>query len=302
VLFVLLCGKLGSVYTEESSQQLTPLSEQRADPPALSLNEQVRLSPSPEEREWWRPWVDVTKALVIWGTSFFLLLVIPLISAIPYMVYRLVTVGGSSQGLLADKTLIFFTVLGILPAHLLTLVITWTIVSEGGRRPFWNSIAFAWPERTNPTITTILSVLMALILVGFAFLVTLIYGERKTDLDLLIESSNYTRVAMAFMAVATAPLVEEVIYRGVLYGALEKAAGVGIAIALVSLLFAGVHVYQYRNNVAVILVITLLSVVLTVARAYTGKMLPSFIIHFVFNGIQSVFIVLGGFIDTDALK
>jgi membrane protease YdiL (CAAX protease family) len=246
--------------------------------------------------------VDVTKALVIWGTSFSLLLVSPLIFAIPYMVYRAITVGSSTQNLLADKTLIFFTVLGILPAHLLTLAITWMIVSEGGRQPFWKAIAFAWPERTSPTITTIVSVLMALILVGFAFLVTLIYGERKTDLDLLIESSNYTRVAMAFMAVATAPLVEEVIYRGVLYGALEKAAGVGIAIALVSLLFAGVHVYQYRNNVAVILVITLLSIVLTVARAYSGKMLPSFIIHFVFNGIQSVFIVLGGFIDTDALK
>ena len=71
---------------------------------------------------------------------------------------------------------------------------------------------------------------------------------------------------------------------------------------LVSLLFAGVHVWQYRNNVAVIIVITALSIVLTVSRALSGKVLPAFIIHLAFNGIQSVIIVLGGFIDADALK
>jgi membrane protease YdiL (CAAX protease family) len=52
----------------------------------------------------------------------------------------------------------------------------------------------------------------------------------------------------------------------------------------------------------VIVVITLLSVILTVARAVTGKLLPSFIIHLVFNGVQSVLIVLSGFIDKDLVK
>jgi membrane protease YdiL (CAAX protease family) len=95
----------------------------------------------------------------------------------------------------------------------------------------------------------------------------------------------------------TAPLIEELIYRGVLYRGIEKAAGIGLAITLVSLLFAGVHVYQYRNNIAVIIVITLLSITLTVARAVSGRVLPSFIIHLVFNGIQSVLIVLAAFVN-----
>ena len=71
----------------------------------------------------------------------------------------------------------------------------------------------------------------------------------------------------------------------------------GIAIFVVSLLFAGVHVLQYKNNISVIVMITMLSIVLTVARAVTGSMLPSFIIHLVFNGIQSVVIVAGGFVE-----
>ncbi|HEV8169403.1 MAG TPA: CPBP family intramembrane glutamic endopeptidase, partial [Pyrinomonadaceae bacterium] len=110
------------------------------------------------------------------------------------------------------------------------------------------------------------------------------------------------RVATAFLAFATAPLVEEIIYRGVIYPAIEKVTGMGFAIVVVSMLFAGVHVWQYRTNIVVIIVITLLSIILTVARAVTGKLLPSFIIHLVFNGVQSVLIVLSGFLDKDLVK
>ena len=48
--------------------------------------------------------------------------------------------------------------------------------------------------------------------------------------------------------------------------------------------------------------ISMLSIVLTVARAVTGKVLPSFIIHLVFNGIQSVLIVASGFVEKEWLK
>jgi membrane protease YdiL (CAAX protease family) len=159
-----------------------------------------------------------------------------------------------------------------------------------------------WPQGTTPLTAILLSVIIAVVLYGLAYGLTTLYGGEKTDLDRLIESSMYTRVATAFLAFATAPLVEEVIYRGVIYPAVEKVMGMGFAIAVVSMLFAGVHVWQYRTNIAVIVVITLLSVILTVARAVTGKLLPSFIIHLVFNGVQSVLIVLSGFIDKDLVK
>ena len=248
-------------------------------------------------------WLEVAKAMVLWATSFILLVTIPLITALPYVAYKLVTTGAAfAQTMATDKNLLFFSVLGILPAHLLTLVIIWMVMSNGGREPFWKIINFEWPEGLMPPVTTIACVVLALVLFGLAQLVTYIYGERKTDLDILIESSVYARFATAFMATATAPLVEEVLYRGVLYRAIEKAGGIAVAVPVVSLLFAGVHVWQYRNNIAVIIVITLLSVVLTLSRALTGKLLPAFIIHLAFNGIQSFFIVLGAFIDADPTR
>lgn len=248
-------------------------------------------------------WLDVAKAVGVWVISVVFLVFIPVFYALPYFIYRVVKVGAPSpEALASDKMLIFFSVAGILPTHLLTLVVIWLVVTNGGRRPFWKTIGFDWPQGTSPVMGTMVSVLVAIVLFGLAMAVTFFYGDRKTDLDLMIESSVYTRIATAFVAFATAPLVEELIYRGVLYSALEKAAGPWITIAVVSLLFAGVHVWQYRNNIAVIAVITLLSITLTVARAVTRKVLPSFIIHLVFNGIQSVLIVAGGFVDKNIFK
>jgi len=302
------------VFTEESSQQVTPLREEHADPPATVLATEVQPAPTPPPIDWWRQWFDVGKAVMVWVVSVILLVFVPVIVALPYMIYRIFTSGGaiSPEAISTDKTLLFLSVLGIIPTHLLTLVIAWMVVSEGGRRPFWKAIGFDWPEGTNKKIATMLSVGLALVLLGLAWAVTSIFGGEKTQLDMLIESSMATRFATAFVAFATAPLVEEIIYRGVLYPAIEKIArtvmmvlnpalekpvGMGIAVAFVSLLFAGVHVFQYYNNISVILVITILSIALTVVRALTGKVYPAFIIHLVFNGIQSIILVLAPFIE-----
>ncbi len=288
------------MFTEEPSQQITPLPEEHAEPPAVPAGAPLQATP---KKEWWTAWIDVGIAIASWVVSVLLLLFVPIIYVLPYMVYRIVKVGApSAEALASDKMLIFFSVAAILPTHMLTLVLVWVVVSYGGRRPFWTNIDFDWPKNSSPAMTTMLSIVVAIVLFSLAFAITMFYGERKTDLDLMIESSVYTRFATALVAVVTAPLVEELVYRGLLYKALEKAAGVAVAIGVVSLLFAGVHVFQYRNNVAVIAVITLLSITLTVTRAVSGKVLPAFIIHLVFNGIQSVLIVLGAFVDKDILK
>jgi membrane protease YdiL (CAAX protease family) len=294
------------VFTEESSQQLTPLPEdERGEPPVTGPSDIPAAPPASPSTERWLAWLDVVKAIGLWIMSVLVLAVVPLLVLAPYLIYRIATVGPSvitPDAIKSDKWLLFYSVVGIIPAHLLTLYLAYLVVTEGGQRPFWKAVRWEWPERITPGMAVLLSVLIAVVLYGLAWGVTTLYGGEKTDLDLLIESSIYTRIATAFLAFATAPLVEEVIYRGVIYPAVEKVMGMGFAIAVVSLLFAGVHVWQYRSNVAVIVVITLLSITLTVARAVTGKLLPSFIIHLIFNGVQSVLIVLSGFIDKDLVK
>jgi len=232
-----------------------------------------------------------------WFGSVLLLVFVPAIIAVPYLIYRWKTGGlPSGEALLTDKTLVLISILGIVPTHLLTLGLVWLIVTQGGKQPFWKTIGFAWPETVGPVVGTLACIGTAVLLLVIGFGVTHFWGGGKTQLDLLVESSLAARFATAFVAVFTAPLVEELVYRGVLYSAVERALGKIVAVGVVSLLFAGVHVFQYSNNIAVITVITLLSVTLTLVRAYSGRVLPAFVIHFVFNGIQSLLIVLAPFV------
>lgn len=227
-----------------------------------------------------------------------MLAVVPTIVALPYIIHWWATAGPPQpEVLMTDKMFLFLSILGILPTHLLTLALGWLFVTEGGKRPFFEALRFRWPNNISPGMGTLVCSLTAVVLLAIGWALTTLWGGGKTQLDALVESSTAARIATALVAAVTAPITEEVIYRGVLYSPLERAAGRGTAVALVSLLFAGVHVLQYSNNIGVILVITILSFTLTLSRAYTGSLWPPFIIHLVFNGIQSLFIILSPFID-----
>lgn len=288
--------------TKEPSQDVTPLSNEQAGFPAEITPDGLTppRAPQPSSN---LAWLEVLKAFVGWILTVAMLAVVPVFVALPYVIYQWSKFGPPRpEALTADKTLIFLSILGILPTHLLTLGLVWLFVTEGGKKPFWETLSFRWPRYSSPLFATLMCVLLALGLLAIGWAVTVFLGGEKTQLDLLVESSMAARVATALVAVGTAPLVEEVVYRGMLYSASERAMGKGLAVVFVSLLFAGVHVLQYSNNIGVILVITILSFALTLARAYTGSLVPPFIIHLVFNGIQAVFIVLSPFIDKNLPK
>ena len=289
------------MFTEEPTAQQTPLRSEAglSSEPAGLPNEYGESTIQPVTSvplARWHDWFNLLKAFLVWIASIILLVVVQLIFTVPYFIYLWMTTGPPQvEALATDKIVAFLSIVAVLPSHLLTLLVIWLMVTEGRKRPFWKTIDFGWPEFASPTAVMVVSVGLALALLALGGLVTHFWGGSKTQLDLLVESSIPARLATAFVAVFTAPLVEELIYRGVLYSALERTLGKIIGVIVVSLLFAGVHVFQYMDNIAVIAVITLLSVTLTLARAYTGKVLPSFIIHLVFNGIQSMVIALWPF-------
>jgi len=289
------------VITKEPSQHVTPLSDEQAGFPAQISPDGLTPPPTPQSQSY--AWLEVIKGFVVWVLSVAMLAFVPVIVALPYIIYQWRTVGSPRpDAILTDKTLIFLSILGILPAHVLTIALVWLFVTEGGKKPFWDGLAFRWPRYSSPLVATLLCVLLALALLAIGLAITTLWGGSKTQLDALVESSMAARIATALVAVLTAPLAEELIYRGVLYSSLERATNRAISIVIVSLLFAGVHVLQYMQNIGVILVITLLSFTLTLSRAYTGSLIPPFIIHLVFNGIQAIVIVLTPYIEKNFLQ
>ena len=223
--------------------------------------------------------------LLLWFGSVVILFGAAFLFLIPYIAlyYR-----GPVEQLVTDKTALLLQILSAFPAHLLTLGIAWAIVTHFGKRPFWRTLGFSWSERFGFWT----SAGLAVGLLAFGLLLTKLIGGEPTQIDQIVSSSAASRYALAILAATTAPFVEEVVYRGILYSALQKTAGMLWAVVGVSTLFTLVHVLQYYNNIGVIIVISLLSVSLTLVRAFTGRLLPCLIMHMVFNGLQSILIIV----------
>ena len=238
------------------------------------------------------PW-GVVQAFLTWAASVVLLWLVPQLCALPYIAthYRGMA-GPTREMLLADKTFIVILIAGFLPAHALTLLVTWAVSSRLGKFRPWRTLGLSWPRNFGPWKSVGLAVLMFLI----AMLIIYTFGQQETELERILRSSRTAAILTAIVASTTAPLVEEIIYRGILYSALQRVTGAALAVAIVTLLFAGLHVLQYWPNFGAISAITLLSLVLTVIRARTGRLLPCYMIHLVFNGIQSVLIVADPYI------
>ena len=113
----------------------------------------------------------------------------------------------------------------------------------------------------------------------------------------ILKSSKPALYTIAFLAVFTAPLVEEVVYRGVLYSAFQRSIGTAAAVVLVTLLFALVHVPQYYPSFSTIFLLTLLSLILTLVRVYTGNLLPCIVLHTIFNAFQSALLIAEPYVN-----
>ncbi len=238
-------------------------------------------TPDPDNPPW-----TLLQALLIWAASVLLLLV-PQVCALVYVVYHYEGVIPPKAVLFADKTFFLILVSALLPVHVLTLGLAWAVVTLRGRISAKKALGWSW----SANFGIVKGVGLAILLFMIAMLITYRFGGQDTDIERLLQSSRAAALITAVLAATTAPLVEETIYRGLLYSTFQRVIGPVLAVIVVASMFAGLHVLQYWPNVGAISAITLLSVVLTVVRARTGRLLPCFVIHLVFNGIQSLIIV-----------
>lgn len=184
------------------------------------------------------------------------------------------------------------TVYSTIVAHLLTVLFCWAVVTRLRSQPFFESLGWHWAGR-SPLYWLGLAVL---IFIGIA-LANVVFvkflPQKETSFDQLLKSGPQVRLAVAILASFSAPLVEEIVYRGVIFGGLRKRFSATTTIIIVTLLFAGVHVPQYAGAWASLAGLMLLSLVLTVVRAKSKTLLPCIVIHFINNAVVSLLIVFG---------
>ena len=234
-------------------------------------------------------------AVGVWLLSIALIIVFPLVLLFTYLIklnFNLTDRAALAEFAKTDATAILLQILAIIPAHIFTLLVAWLIVTRFNKFPFRETLGWQWNGFNIWTCLIILGGFFILAAVASYY-----FPEQENDFLRLLKSSRTVVYIVAFLATFTAPLVEEVVYRGILYSAFQRTVGVPAAVALVTFLFALVHVPQYYPSYSTIILLCLLSLILTLIRVRTKNLLPCIALHTVFNGVQSLLLILQPFIE-----
>jgi membrane protease YdiL (CAAX protease family) len=106
-------------------------------------------------------------------------------------------------------------------------------------------------------------------------------------------------VSLVITAVIAAPIVEEMVFRGVVMRGLRSRLPIVAVVVLQGLLFGAAHVDPVRGvgNIGLVLVLSGVGVAFGVAVALLGRIGPAMVAHALFNGAV-LFVVLSGVVDT----
>jgi membrane protease YdiL (CAAX protease family) len=107
--------------------------------------------------------------------------------------------------------------------------------------------------------------------------------EQHRLVELFFESAMPGRIAMTAAIVVIGPIVEELLFRGAIFGPMSKRHRTSTVIVVCAALFALVHVQP-----TVMAPIFLLGLVMGYLRAASGSLIPPLLFHVSFNGTQMV--------------
>jgi len=146
----------------------------------------------------------------------------------------------------------------------------------------WQAIRWNWPKRSWPALVGI-GILTLVVLQGLEHVLPL---PGKSPFDQFF-NRPLDAYAFAFLAIAFAPFIEELFFRGFLYPVLARRLGVAAGVFLTASTFALIHVFEYKAW-GPVLVIFLVGVVLTLVRAKMKSVGASFIVHSIYNGVPVI--------------
>jgi membrane protease YdiL (CAAX protease family) len=242
----------------------------------------------------------VLGGLGVWVASVAALVIIPSIAVVAWYLFE--QIRGAKMPITAEEIsqwamtprLLLIQIVSSIGAHIVTLAICWAVATGMGKRSLSEAIGWRW-EGPNPLVKVGIIIGVVIITIGIlTVLPRFIPDSKETPFSQMLKASRAVRIVVAFLAVFTAPLVEEFVYRGLLYSPLKRAIGMGGAVISATLLFALVHVPQYWGAWASLTGLLLLSLALTFIRAKTRSIFPCVAIHTLFNSIGAIGILAGG--------
>ena len=151
---------------------------------------------------------------------------------------------------------------------------------------FWDAIRWNWPQSQWTFVG-----LGVLVFFGLLLLESLLPMPKDTPFARLFDRPRDAYLLL-ILAVAIAPLMEELFFRGFLYPVLARRMGAPWGIVLTALPFGLLHLQQYGWAWSAGLVIFLVGVVCGVVRATTRSVGASFLVHAAYNATQMLIAVV----------
>ncbi len=153
------------------------------------------------------------------------------------------------------------------------------LIAAYHRQPFWSTVNWHKP---TPRQTIRYFVGGFLLAVAVRFAPTVLPDREGFPLERLF-SSPRAAYAVAAFAILIAPLMEELVFRAVLFCILERQVGLKFAVVSTAALFAALHVPEYWGAWNHVLLIFLVGLAFSLARGLTGSLTPSVILHLAYN-------------------
>jgi hypothetical protein len=166
----------------------------------------------------------------------------------------------------------------------LMLAYIYILVAVGHAQPFW--VMLRW-RRITAGKTFACLVGGAFMTVAIALLPPVLPDANQFPLENLF-NSRAAACAIGAFAILVAPLMEEMIFRGVLFGIFESQVGLRFAILTTAILFGGLHVPEYWGAWNHMFLIFLVGLVFSLARGRSGSLAPSVFLHVGYNGSMMI--------------
>jgi hypothetical protein len=166
----------------------------------------------------------------------------------------------------------------------LLLAFVYVLIAVGHAQPFWAMLR--WRRITAGRMLACLAG-GALLTLAIALLPPILPDTNQFPLENMF-NSRAAAYAIGVFAIVVAPFMEELVFRGVLFGIFESQVGLRFAIVTTAILFGGLHVPEYWGAWNHMLLIFFVGLVFSLARGRSGSLAPSVFLHVGYNGSMMV--------------
>ncbi|MBH1980249.1 CPBP family intramembrane metalloprotease [Candidatus Saccharibacteria bacterium] len=168
------------------------------------------------------------------------------------------------------------------PWRLLGQKLTWEDVGLGQSLPRWRDIGLA------PVMLVFSLIATGIVMYVANLLLPAVDLETQQQIGFENLTQRYEMLLAFFTLVVLAPICEEFLFRGYLYGRVRKYYNAFWAIALTSVVFGLMHIYAGPGlplQWNVMIGTTVLAVFIAILREYTGSIWAGILVHMLKNGI-----------------